>query len=400
MKLVQYLKPLSDIAFLYCTFGTLIALIYPTQYTLLPLVILAFIQLFGYLLQGKGYRYVALLPALVLLPWIEHYYDGLMPLGALVYLFLALKKAHYNYNCDDEGDRFTLQLKILVAIVLMGYVFGIGELITQYTMPYLFIYLVSSNLLLRMLKADSETMASPSFVRFNLMTLVIVLIAAVVVSSEVVVGTVVSAVAYLYQSFVVPLVLGILSGILWVINWIYELIAGLFGLNGEIAFNEVTLEISSAQDMLGGEVIEQYITPQWLETLGIAVVVAIVLAIFAFVLHRMLGGRKEDGGDGYVTTVQSTTTAKREGRFSLLLSPRDKVRKYYLDFMTHASKRGIEVTPATDTAQLEERYGPTQDTAILRERYCHARYDSSREVSKTDVAQAKQALKEIKSQEH
>lgn len=400
MKLVQYLKPLSDFSFLYAIFGTIVVLSFSAQQSLWPMLILSAIQVLGYLLKGKGYRYVALLPALGLIPFFQQPVDAIMPTVAVVYLFLTIRKEGYYFVGDDEVDRFRLQIKILVGLVVVGYIMGIGTAIAQYTLPCVYLYLTSSNLLLRMLRADRETMASPSFLRFNLISLVAVLVGAVVASSDLVLGTILGAVGYVYTNVVVPIIIAVITGILWGINWLYQLIAGLFNAEVALSFDDVTLDMFSVDELTGGEVAEMVETPGWMEIAAITFVVLVVLALLALVLRKMLGGEKEGKGDGHITVTESVVTASQEkGGFSLFLSPREKLRKYYAEFINHAKKHGVVVRSSTDTAQLETMYGPTPETKVLRDCYRLARYDQSHEISKEELTKAKEALKGIKSQE-
>lgn len=397
MKLVQYLKALADLTFLYCTFGTVLAMMFPHSGGWIAPALLAVVAVLGYLLRGKAYRYGVLLLGAVGLVLSSHTAGRVMVAVALLYLALAMKKEGYHYASMEEVDRFRLQIKIILGVLFLGYVLGGGAVITATILPIALIYLVSNNLLLRTLQGGEEAMESPALLRFNLVSLVGVMVAAAVLTSQQVLSALGSGVTYLYQCVIFPLIMGLLQVLFWVVGVIYDLLAGLFNWDGELEATEVTIDIASAKDTFNLDGTEQITTPAWLSILGVALGVAIVLGVLIFIMGKLLGNRGDGAEGDYVTVTTVVGEGGREKeRPTIFRSPRDKVRRYYAEFISYAKKQGVMVERSTDTAQLEDMYGATAETAQLRDCYRRARYDHETPVDKGQVAQAKEALKAIK----
>lgn len=397
MKLVQYLKALVDISFLYCAFGTTLALFYDVDYGLTPLLILPVIQFLGYLWRDKPHRYAAFAPALLLVFFIHGVVDCVLPGIALVYLYQAMKRQKYVYMPEDEVSRFQKQTCVLFACIAIGYVFEQGGIISLYTLPKMVLYLAGGNVFLRTIRADQATMESPVFLRFNLASLIAVMVVAVVLSTKQVFDAICSAMIYLYLNYVYPVLTAIIYAIVWVVNGIYQIFVWLFGQrtlepNGEL------IDLSGLGEMGEGLGVGSVNVPQWLVWTSMTLGIGLVVLILVLVLRRMLEGDELKEHDDYITTTMETMVVlpKDKKGGSLMASPRDKLRRYYRQFMRHAIKQGVAIRPSTDTAQIEQRFGADEQTAILRDCYRHARYDFTRPVDKTHVAQAKAALKAIK----
>ncbi len=395
MKLLQTLKALVDLTFLSASFGTLAFLFYGGSDSLAPIFILALVHLIGYLCKGKAYRYAALLLAVPCLLFVQGVADAVMLLIALIYLTLALKQERYQYDSEDAIARFRWQAIALVSLAGVFSLFGAGAGIGTYTMPRIILYLVLSNLFLRFIRADAVTLASPIFVRAQMISVVAVLVAAVVVSSEALLSAVSNVVSYLYVTFIVPLFAGIAMVLVWGVVLLCRFI---WFLIGGISVEEVT-EVSMDYSVLTGTTEESTLNtiafPSWMEWAATLVMAAVAIAVVWYVLRKMLAGAKQTDGDTVSITHQRVMAAEKEKQPVLFLTPRQKVRRYYASFMAHAKKHGIRVKATTDTATIEQRFGATAETAALTECYRHARYDETQPVSKEEARQAKHALRAI-----
>lgn len=397
MKLLQYIKALSDVTFLYGTFGLFLAMVFNLTGSLPPVFLLALVHLVGYLLREKHYRYVALVLGLPLIFFIHSFGDDLMPVIALFYLGAVMKGRQYELASVDEIRHFKTRLIAIPFLVFFGYVLGMGTIVSQYAIPVIFLYLVSTNLLLRMLKADQATMAAPAYMRFQVASLIVVSLVSLAISSRWLISTLLSGLNNLYFTYIAPFLLNVVPGVIWVFQWIAALFEYLFSDFSMSTSGTSMMNIMDSDVLFGEGIVESITTPLWVIILGICIVVALFLLILFFIIRRMLTGRRKQVMETYTTTHYSATQAARPAKKrALFLSPKEKVRKYYREFMVHAQNTGVPVSCSIDTTQLESRYGASPHTNLLTHHYRHARYDDTHQVTKEEAAQAKEALKDIK----
>lgn len=400
MKLLQYLKALADISFLYAIFGTLFALLFGCDIAFLPMFLLPIILPLAHALTGKAYRFLAFAPAVLLVFVVTSLTDALVPLVALAYLFFAIKSEQYRYVPYQESERFQHQIIALPFLVGFAALFGFGALLASFTLPVIIVYLVGTNLFLRLIRADAATLAQPSFLGAHLFSLVALLMAAALLSSQQFRGAVVAAISFLYNGIIVPVLLGIGMVIMYAIMAVMYFIMWLFGGVELEEVESVMADYSIMSDVTEESVLNQNVVPAWVETALMVGVALLILALAAYIIRKMLSGTKQNKGDGFVTiTTQSITPDAGEKRPLLSLTPRQKVRASYASFMRYAKKNGIHITRATDTAQLARQVGITPDTTTLTEAYRHARYDEVGEVTPAEAAAAKAALKAVKAKQ-
>lgn len=396
MKLLQYLKALLDIAFLYGSFGTFFVLFLGANDALCPIFLLALILSLGHALQGKSYRFVALALALSVIPFVHSIADALMPLIVLCYLFVSIKKEEYHYTSYHEIDRARWQVIALPVLMLILALFGQGSLVSQYMLPRTILYFISLNLFLRFLRADKATLSSPSFLAFHAFSLAGVLLAGALLSSEQLIHAVLCVLQFVYSNLVVPLFTGMAMAIFGVLYLGLKLLVWVFS-----GFTPEETESATANYGVA-EYVEESASvlsdvPTWLETVFYCVVAVIVVGLVWLVLRNMLSGFREKKGEVVVTVVRQKNDAPKQERAPLFFfAPRQKLRHYYAQFIRYAKQKGIVVKASTDTAQLEQKFGKSEATACLTQHYRHARYDEMREVEKYQAEEAKAALKAIK----
>lgn len=399
MKLVQFIKPLADLSFIYAMLGSILAMALPLNSSLIPLFLLASVHLIGYLLQGKPYRFVAFTPLILLVFFIGHPTDLILPAISLVYLIIAVKREGYFYSSSEEIDHFRSQIVFFPILIFFGYLLGASAIITSYTLPKVFLYLVVSNLLLRTLRADPETMETPSFTRFNMITIIIVGIFSLAFSFQPLIDAIVNGVSYVYFNYLGPGFLAIVSLFIWALTIVSNAFMSIFTGASESTFSMSGMMSMSMETIFEGKTITEVEPAEWLVPLIVTILSIVAFILLILLFRRMFGRLKGEAKDTHVKTDTGANRGfgKKE-RFSLFLTPREKLRKVYVDFMNHALDEGVVLTVSTDSGQLELMYGPSQDTEILTRHYRSARYDPVNDINKAQIEEAKQAVKAIKIQ--
>ncbi len=406
MKLLQYLKALADISFLYAIVGSIVAIFLGCDVATLPMFLLPIILPLGYALRGKAYRFLAFAPAL--LCFIGDFTNGftsdftsvIMPIVSLCYLFFAMKGEQYHYIPYQEVERFHHQLIAFPFLLGFGVLFGFGALLSAFTLPTMIVYLVASNLFLRLIRADGATLAQPSFLGAHLVSLAALLGAATLLSSQQLRSAIFAAISFLYNGIVVPILVSIGMVILYAVMAVIYFFMWLFGGVTLEEAASATADYSVLSEFTEESVLNQNVVPAWVETALTVAAALLIIALVVYLIRKMLSGIRQKKADDFITiTTQSIAPDAPQKAPLLSLTPRQKVRAYYASLMRYAKKKGIRVTRATDTTQLSQKLGITPETVTLTDTYRHARYDEVHLVTKAEAAAAKAALKAIKAKQ-
>lgn len=128
-------------------------------------------------------------------------------------------------------------------------------------------------------------------------------------------------------------------------------------------------------------------TTVWMIAAGIFVLIAAVLLFRSFHKRRAVGDPSE--------TVSRVVTAPKKKKPSAL-SNRNRVRQLYREFLRVENGRGLKLKTNDTSADVLRRIHPGTDRPSadeLRQVYLAARYDDRHNISRSQVDQAKKALK-------
>ena len=90
--------------------------------------------------------------------------------------------------------------------------------------------------------------------------------------------------------------------------------------------------------------------------------------------------------------------AKKKKSQNATVSNRNKVRRYYRDFLKHEKLRGVKLKSNQTSSDILENVRPNKQkpASDLREVYLHARYDEGSTITSEQVEQTRLALKKIR----
>ncbi len=324
MKLLQYLKALADISFLYAIVGSIFAIALGGSIAILPMFLLPVILPLGYALRGKACRFLAFAPALLLFfvgdvvgGFTSNLASGitcaLMPIVALCYLALAIKGEQYHYIPYQEVERFHHQLIAFPFLLGFAALFGFGTLLSSFTLPVIIVYLVSTNLFLRLIRADAATLAQRGFLGAHLVSLVALLAAAALLSSQQLRSAIFAVISFVYNGIVVPILVGIGMVILYAIMAVTYFLMWLFG---GITLEEAasaTADYSVLSDIAEESTLNQNVVPAWVETALTLAAALLIIALVVYLIRKMLSGFQQKKADDFITiTTQSIAPEPRE----------------------------------------------------------------------------------------
>lgn len=128
------------------------------------------------------------------------------------------------------------------------------------------------------------------------------------------------------------------------------------------------------------------------------VLISIVLLILGIILLRSFLKNRADAGNQEIVTRLPPPPKKKK---TPPLSNRNRVRQIYRDFLRTENGRGLKLKCSDTSADVQQRLHPNTDAqsaAQLRQIYLQARYDDRHSISRSQLEQAKQALRGTRQQ--
>jgi hypothetical protein len=128
------------------------------------------------------------------------------------------------------------------------------------------------------------------------------------------------------------------------------------------------------------------------------VLISIVLLILGIILLRSFLKSRADAGNQEIVTRLPPPPKKKK---TPPLSNRNRVRQIYRDFLRTENGRGLKLKCSDTSADVQNRLHPNtnaQSAADLRQIYLKARYDDRHSISRSQLEQAKQALRGTRQQ--
>jgi hypothetical protein len=399
MTTVVILKILADVGLYYTIAGFFAALFGASAEPMfLSVPILALCVTLSYCLREKGnlrFAPFVLLLSLLLLP-----NTGIASLIAAlpfaVYAILISAKRLYIPDWTQQVDIFSFFWKIFIVIFVIGLVGQKMQVITSVVIPMAVISGGCSILLMRSLRHEPEVYCEKKYQITNIIAIVLVGIAALLLSSKVFIAACVWLIKALYSYVISPIlmgliyvVLGLMQGIAWLASFVK------LGFKKPDDENALELNITSAEDLFDFE--EQADTGNTVEKVFIAIGI-LILAFIAFKFFKYIMGKKSETNEKPAETVRYRADPRKNSdtkpeRGSAVA----RVRAQYRRFLKLCKDNGIVPEKSDTTRDINSLCQLTFDnelTSELREIYINARYDGA--ATKEDAANAKKICDEIK----
>ena len=405
MSLIAGLSVVNDMCF-YCTLLAMAHLLNDAggRFLLMPLV-MGLCAGIGHALGDRGKkRYLSLLvlPAALSVCTTGVTYVALIP--ACVYTFLIVQG---NRRVIDYYYAFTRfrSCFLLLSLVTLFVIFINKEAVWLVTLPYLFLFLVLSINLLRMLRHDEKTMRQWRFRLSNLSGTAGVCAAGLVFSTGLAQRFFRWLVAACWDSVLHPVVNWCLDLVTGIVKLVYDLLTLLpldpsFDLSSVmdnpalIKFNEVEGE-AIAEDM-GQYPFVKYV----LAVLGIAIGGVIFIAVMKFLSRGRDRARDNDLTDVRERLDPEPAAREREpGFFARRREPVLAVRYWYRRFLELCEANHIALKPSSTSLDARDaasaRFGDAEALDGLREVYLPARY-SPAPAGKDDAERAKALYERVR----
>lgn len=396
MSLVFALKMLSDICF-YFTFANFFSYLFNGNNVLITTPIMAISAFLSAAFKERGsIKYVPLLLMLscffVVPMSLANIIVLMPPIFYIIYNVYEINKFKTNFIYSDI---FFLYLKIAGPFIAL-FLFYVNKNTEQNSIPYVFIFLVCSVILMRMLRQDESALNKFSFKLMAIVPILIALFLGFILSSKTFFGLFKTALGFVYLKLVVPVLMVILTAISYIISPLFNLFKIIFKYEPTVDnSSEKVYNTENFNDILNSksgsiEVLKVLIT-----------IVFIGLLIFFMVkLFRRLF-KRENGYASNKGVIEERIPIDENEKPSDKIKSRkvNKVRLIFKKFMALCEKSGLPSKKSMTSLDYEkfyiEEFNKDEIIKDIRSVYLDVRY-GEKEINSEDYKRLKKLFGELK----
>lgn len=327
--------------------------------------------------QKRGLRLMILLP--MALSWViawPNVAECIFLIPTAVYIVWLVWKGDHTLGHERQKRLFGVFWKIMVVFIPLAAIFGGVAELTAVSVPYALIMLACSVLLLRALRHDAKIYCSRQYQVTNILTVLIALGAAYLVSSKAVLNAVAAGLKAVYTAVLQPilaLLLNLILLVIWGISWLWS---KLFG-GTEIELENIQMDLSGMKEVIPDDL-------QMKQTSDVVQVVFIVLGVAAaaalLVLFFRWLNRREGRGAEFIQTQEQRESVEivRIERKEKATQPVKKIRAQYRGFLKWCAGEGVHTQKTTTTLDVHRSIsavkGCDETSRQIRKLYIQARY--------------------------
>lgn len=411
MRLIFTLKILTDLCYFMFAISSVTSCFAHSGLLLTSPAIIAISAYFSALAAEKQpkrpyLRYAALVICLGAFIFTSTAADWIVTIPMIGYLAFIVHRGSFGAGYDQTQDHFYMCLKLIPVVAILTVVAGNLDGFLEVMLPYFFMFLILTIMLLRMLRHSAEVFQDRKFRILNAIEIALVCGLGYLLSSGYIMK-VFGFVGTLCMNYVLrPIFTGLLyvfGGVVWIFR---KLFSGVDINLEDVDFTELQEGLGQGVEAGEQEIMDFYAEEaaksdsQALTYIAIAVG-AIVLIVLVVVLFRLLmkaGRRAESNTFG---DVREAIDDDIDSDQKLTRSPRDRVRGCYRRFLRMCVRSGLDPDLNLNSFEVNQAMsrnfdGPAMDG--LRGVYIRARY-SSEEITEDDVKTARQMLDKAKKAE-
>lgn len=399
MVTVHAMRILADLSFYYA-FASFIAVCFGSRYAVVGLLLQTVCVALSAAVSGhKGRRMAALIPsaAFFFLPGIG-IADAALYLPAEAFILWQAWKGMYPLVWSRHVELFSVFWKFYAGYAALLLLAGMGPEMTAASIPIALIMLVTSVLLMRTLRHDPATYCQRRYQIVNILSVLLVVAAAAVISTETFLSACIGVFRWAYNTFVLPF---LMAG-LWcfvqalrVLAWL----ATLLKIRAPEPVENPKLNLDSAAKDLGIEELEAAGNPL-LNAIMTALLLAAAAAVLYFFFRWMMSRGIRSARQTKVEEERRDVTeeARQKPAREWIGTPVQRVRSQYRKFLKLYEKNGGSVKAGNTSLEVERdavrhRFEPSA-AKELRDVYVRARYGGS--ADRDDAARARELYTELK----
>jgi len=383
MVLTNGLKRICDVSF-YLTFASFLAAFFYGDPLIATLPIFAIVAFLSATLASQPFlKYASTLfltLCFVVVPM--NIVNVLTLLPAVTYVIYAVPKPDEKVSQLEYVDVFKLFLKCFIGLIVVAFIFQWQEELDNGSLLLGLSFLVNATILMRMVRHDDEILMQTRFKVMNSLSLVGVMTAVLLFSSEVFLTFVGDVLSFVWTRSLAPAI-----WFLWMVfARILSTFFSLFNLNprrGEFSEVEISTEPLEAMEPELSEVPMLFF-----------VVMALIILVLVFKLFYMLSQRHglRSTNEG---VVETRTTLDEKGPRSKRRRQFNPIREIYGKYLAQLKKNEMEIAPYMTTLDIERKSMEAFNSDAsneLREMYINVRYGEEA-FDREDVKEMKRRYK-------
>lgn len=395
-----YLNLISNLSFVFSLLSFAFIIIgNPKLHELTFLFLLLISSLILYLRdKNKNFFFLSFLLFLIPIFLSPSIFDKSLP---LIFSLYVLQLLHNNFKDVKYGvmvDYFKRSIPIVLIItfisIFLSYIPEKFSNIERFVIPYLFIYLVISVILLRTLRYLEYNPTDKNIIIINIRYAVIVVLASVILSIPQVRGVIFTSFSKIFYLlfYLFIIIVGILFIIVgFILQKLIHYLISLLSSKGIIKVEPKEIQFLNTQWRNLFNVFSSQDKTSWnlLDTILVIVFSLLIISIILFIIFKFM--RKEDSGykkkEVYIEEKEFVPPNINLNPLQRVLSifrrkeSFEIIREYYKKYLLESKKRGIEIRLSDTTLDIYEKTKATFDSEILslmRQIYILVRYHLSK----------------------
>ena len=393
MIFINTLRMIADLS-VYFFFAELFVISagYPSQLIHMLLLSLCY-GILTFLKKKKNSKLYILLPLLVLIIPGRNILALLPPIAYILYL---IAKEHFGLSWDRQSELFSLSLKIFLIAGACICLSGNYSNFVQYSLPIAFLSVVTSVLLMRMLRQDSSIYLNPQYQQKNCMIFLAVLLLAWMFSRDFIFELIGKPISIFYMKGIYPILSLLITCFAAFLRFVMKLFSWIK--LGEIKFQENQLPEGQMGPTYAdfSEAFGKHVGSAESVLTTLAIVTLLVIAFFFFrwlILHK---GEESFISQGLEIIRGSESSAIKKERATTTVL---QIRKQYRIFLRHYRQHGGKLETSTTSKDVLIHSSKVLSTESLdtlnemRDIYLQARYRGT--ATKADLKRMKEINKEM-----
>lgn len=308
-----------------------------------------------------------------------------------VYLIVCKK---LDTDWDRQSDFFSKSWKIFLVFGAFVCLIGKSQVFIQHSIPMAILCLTTSIMLMRMLRHGADIYMDIKYQIKNVLSLCVLLITALVLSSQFMLNTVLSFFGFMYNHFVLPVLTFFVTCLTGIIGLILKLLSW-FHLT-DVKFEESHLSGSAAVNPFA-ESMNDTLTQSSGAKLIFTLMGIIVLLIGIFFLFRWLSSH-EKLGNKLAPGILLSREELPEKSLDRSASTINQVRRQYRKYLKLCKSYGAQISKSDTSASIEDQSDKIftffSENSEIRDIYINARYNNH--ATKADVRKLKQMYQTLK----
>lgn len=344
------------------------------------------------------FKYTPMLGFIVAIIYLGTVTGAAAILFPAVYTFFIIKESKYDAGYDEFKELF---LKLVVAAILLLIIVFIVSWVDKFkrfSIPYIVVFFISGIYLMRTIRHGKDMIKNKTVGIINISVILIACIACVILSSGIALNAVINMLNLIYDKAIIPLIMGIVYAIMFVIWPFIRLLSKIFDENGNVEEIEVPEE-EAIEDIIRG--IESNETAVLvINILGYAVV--IILGILF--VRKLLSNKKKklvsDGIREYRSFLNDDNYSRKDRK--ALKSSFNQIRYWYKKFLILCTRRKIELNASDSSQSIYEKSSEVflnskDELENMKEIYRKARY-SKDSIENQDIKRIKGIYKKLENE--